>query len=239
MAREVRPLSAWAASERFSLRSVAMWVDFSRPFPGWTERSPGHAGSRWEVRILNWVPLFDIPVMHIFRMQDIPCLDWEWKFKLDFQSELHNFPHKSHAQQFTPSDVFLLLLWTLVSSTLNICKSLCGIFTRISNSWNLILYSLTFCFVGRNWACHLFGPYPFHFTCDKIYPKSSALTVIGWQFALTVSGAIGLFWLTRTWPGSQGKNKVDVFVTSLQRSDERVAKKIGKVQSAVHCTHFP
>jgi hypothetical protein len=103
----------------------------------------------------------------------------------------------------------------------------------------LILYNLTFRFVRRNCACHLFDTYPFHFTCDKIYPKSSALTVIGWQFALRVPGAIGLFWITRTWPGSQGRNEVDVFVTSLQRSGERVAKKIGKVQSAVHCTHFP
>lgn len=240
MAREVRPLSAWAASEWFSLRSVAMWVDFSQPLPGWTERSPGHAGSRWEVRILNWVPLSDILVTHIFHMQDIPRLYWEWKFKLDFHSELRNFPHQvSCSTLHTPSHVFHLLLRTLVSDTLNIYKSLCGIFTRISSSWNLILYSLTFCFVGRNWACHLFDTYPFHFTCDKIYPRSSALTVIGWQFALRVPGAIGLFWLTRTWPGSQGKNKVDVFVTSSQRSRGRVAKMIGKVQSALHCTHSP
>jgi hypothetical protein len=95
------------------------------------------------------------------------------------------------------------------------------------------------CFVWRNWPCHLFFTYTFYFTCDKIYLRSSTLIPVGWHLALRVASAIGLCWLTGTWPGSQGKNKVGVFVANSQLSSGRVAKNTGKVQSALQCIRFP
>lgn len=47
------------------LRSVPMWVDSSRPFPGGIERSPGHAGSRLQVRVLDKPPRTAISVIHV------------------------------------------------------------------------------------------------------------------------------------------------------------------------------
>jgi hypothetical protein len=132
---------------------------------------------------------------------------------------------------------FFSELWSLV---LFISASLSArfLYAYKTTAKIVVFCRLILCFVGRNWSCHLFVTYPFYFTCEKIYSRSSALTVTGWHFALRVPGAIGLCWLTRTWPVSQGKNKVDVCVASSQLSSGWVAKMVGKVQSALQCTHF-